>query len=551
MIAILTDSKLEHLKKEIRYTCDLIMGSLGYSYKYVEDTVDLRETDVLLIYGFVMPTEEELSILAKRFVTIYIPADAELYDPKTCKPERLKKNLREIKLLSVTPVISAAKFDYPAKSIIDAQMNAGLISFDLIGNIFFQVARLEDKALAASGAENRDQGGVFEKYREIPRVDNLLWLLDSLIKEHTRKKGQYLVQKHYWPQGQEAAVLLTHSVDDLQKWDLASFFISLADELMMFFTMNWKHLWHTVTGKFKYLFTNIEPYWNFDEFKRLERDAGMKSTYFLATHSCDEIDYSLDDPDLLEEIKGIAQEGNEIGFLMTADKKNRDIQMTRKQVILHQLGRENVGVRQYDYEDDEDMLAIRQIISPSYSMSTARSEDTGYPQGIGLPYHPWLKTGKADHPEIGILFRDKNLVLAKHKLVNLEGAKNQLKKLYQAAVRTHGIFSLDMRIASYTDVHYCDKLYPYLLALLKTNRNWVTTGSELIRWWTARSQIVIEEGEYEFSVFFPADIDNLTLQITGDYSVVETDGPTVKIDGNTLRYSGVKANSVSIVRIRK
>ncbi|HPS38904.1 MAG TPA: hypothetical protein PL124_05765 [Candidatus Cloacimonadota bacterium] len=551
MIAILTDQKLEHLQKEIRFTFEFIFGSLGYEHKFIDDLEKLRTSDILVIYGFNEPTVEDLRTLARRFVTLFIPADAELFDPKVLSADKLRKNLREVKLLSLTPVLSARKFDYAAHNISDEETNAGKISFDLVGNVFFHLAGLDEKVSRAQSTESREAGSVFFKYRETPYVDNLLWLMDSMIKEHSRARGQYIVQKQYWPQGQEAAVILTHSVDDLQKWDLASMILSIADDFLMLISMNWQQLWHTTVGKFKYLFTNYELNWNFDEFRRLEHDAGMKSTFFIATHSCDDIDYNLDDADLQEEIRSTLASGNEVGFLMTSDKRNRDIQLTRKQVLLHQLKQDSVGVRQFGYEPDDELQEIRQTISPLYSMSTARQENPGYPRGIGIPYFPWLKTGKAEYQEIPTLFRDSFLKVSKHKIVQLDDAKTLIKKFYQAALRTRGIFSQDFRIASFTDLHHCAKLYPYILAMTKTNKTWVATAMELSKWWQARSKVVIDEGEYEFSVFFPVDMDSFTLTLNGDYKIVETDGPSVKVDGNHIRYTGVKAETVSIVRLQK
>ena len=106
MIAILTDQKLEHLQKEIRFTFEFIFGSLGYEHKFIDDLEKLRTSDILVIYGFNEPTVEDLRTLARRFVTLFIPADAELFDPKVLSADKLRKNLREVKLLSLTPALS-------------------------------------------------------------------------------------------------------------------------------------------------------------------------------------------------------------------------------------------------------------------------------------------------------------------------------------------------------------------------------------------------------------------------------------------------------------
>lgn len=551
MISILIDNKLEHLQKEIRYAFGFIFQSLGYSYCFIDDTSKLHANDTLVIYAFAEPDLDDLRSLSSKYITFYIPTEAELFDPKAWNAEKIRRKLREVKLLSPTPVLSTNKFDYPAVNYAEDGINAGKLTFDLVGNVFFHLAGLEEIA-----DKERNEAGLypetssaFYKYRETPYVDNLLWLVDSMVKEHSRARGKYTVQKLNWPAAQEAAVVLSHSVDDLQKWDVSSLILSIPDDILMMVGLNWKQLWHTLHGKLKYMFTNYELNWNFDEFRRLERDAGLRSTYFIATHGCDDIDYSLDDPDLQDEIHELVNEGSEIAFLMTEDKRNRDNQLTRKQVLMHQLKKDNVGLRQFGFRLDDELRDVHNSLNPSYSMSSSPQEHPGFHRGVGIPFNSWTKLGKSAHYELPVQYRDRFLHIGKHNLISLDDAKAQIKRFYQTSLRSHGLFALDFRIAAFSEIYYCSKLYPFILALLKTGKTWVTTAEDLALWWQKRSRVVIDMSEFEFSVFFSDDVPSLCLSLTGDVKIAEIDGVKATTEGNLIKFHDVKAGAIAVIRL--
>ncbi len=63
-----------------------------------------------------------------------------------------------------------------------------------------------------------DSASAFYNYRETPIVDNLLWLMDFDQRTPCRAKIIALCKSYYGPPLKQAAVLLSHSIDDLQKW---------------------------------------------------------------------------------------------------------------------------------------------------------------------------------------------------------------------------------------------------------------------------------------------------------------------------------------------
>ena len=307
-------------------------------------------------------------------------------------PEKLRRSLKTIKLLSQTPVISARSFSYPAENYSESEVHAGKINFDLVGNLFFHLAGLEAQIDPTRDADGcfPDEASQFNPHRDTPYVDNLLWLIDSMIKEHTRAKGIHIVQKQYWPQAQEGAALLSHSVDDLQKWNYSELFLSVGSDLAMLFSLSWRQLLHSIGSKFRFLFTNVELYWNFAEYRQLEEDAGFRSVFYIAPEKNEYINYNLDDADLQEEIQQLTRAGHDVGLLLAPDKPTRDEFVSRKQIMLHQLRKDQIGIRQLHYRSSDVMRDLHNKLGPSHSQCTARRDTPGFVSGISVPYQPWI-----------------------------------------------------------------------------------------------------------------------------------------------------------------
>jgi hypothetical protein len=553
MISIFIDYKLTRFQHEIKHAFSFIFQTLGYSFCFIADTGQLKENDILFIYGYTDPTAEELKSIAQHYITIFIQSEPDLFDAKTYNPEKLRKALKTVKLLSQTPVISVRSFDYPAENFSDRAIHAGKINFDLVGNVFFHLAGMEPQIDKTRDAEGYypEEASVFNPFRDIPYVDNLLWLVDSMIREHTRAKGVYIAKKQVWPEAQQAAITLSHTVDNLQKWNYPALILSVASDLVLFATFNWAQFWQSVKGKFRFLFTNYEQNWNFEEFRKPEKESSCKSTWFISADKNELINYQLDDADLQEEIRMLQKEGHDVGLLLTADKLSRDEFVSRKQIMLHQLHKVQVGIRQLHYRVNETLLDLYDRITPSFSQSTARKEEPGYVNGISVPFQPWHAGLPAPYWELPTVMLDRQLWLTRYKVLKLDAAKHQAKKFFQNTLRSGGIFGVDFSISCHADIHYIPKLYAYLLALVKSANTWITTAEEIAAWWQKRSKVTIDENEYEISVFFPEDMEHFTLQVLNVDKIREVEGLNYTVDGNLITFNDVRAESLAVVRLNK
>lgn len=552
MISIFIDHKLERFTKEIRYTFDFIFQTLGFEHRFVSDAEELSATDIVILYSLSEPDEEHIRSLARHYITFSIVFDAGLWEPNGLNSENLRRHLKEGKLLYPTQIISTRGFNLVAENYIDEEVSGGKINFDLVGNVFYHLAGFEFSYYGKSGEDERwqEESSAFYAHRDSPAIDSLIWLMRSLLNEHVQSKKQVLAQKCTWPKGEKSAVLLSHTVDSLQKWNLHSLVLSIADDLSMLFTLNFKQLFHIFWGKIQYLFTNYELYWNFEEYMALEEEQGLRSTFFLGADKCEDLDYGLEDADLQEEIQKLLARGNDIGLLLPNDKLNRNDMLSRKHVMQHQTGQEQVGIRQMDYTMNSEILALHDKICPLYSQSTAFRDVPGYYQNTSYPFYPWVGA-KASFLNLPTTYIDRYLRVNKHKVMGLDHAKSEIKAQLTRSQLNGGIMSLDFSLASYHDIHYLSKLYAYIMELIKNSEAYCCTARELSTWWEKRNRVTISEGEYEISIYFADDIDYFTLNILGGRKIREIDGTQGKIDGNMIRYAGVEAQSVSILRFAR
>lgn len=553
MISILIQEELNKYNREIKYAFDYIFDTLGYSYRFINDLSYLRQNDILMLYGSKEPEPEDVKGLANHLITIFIRCDTKLYQLNTNASGLISRMIRDVKLFSQTPIIVENKFTYPAENYSDLDIHACKVNFDLPGNIYYHLANLDEQGDITGSSRGRlpESNNAFYQWKDFPFIDNFLWLLDNLIKEQVKDKNHYIVQKHYWPQAQDMAIGLTHSVDDLQKWDMNSIFHSTIEDIIHFATLHWQLLFRNVWSKIKYVLTNYELYWNFQEFISCERDSKLKSTWFIAAESSSEIDYSLDDTDLQDEMRMIQRQNSEIGLLTTDEKLSRDSFVNSKQIMLKQLQTDNIGVRQHKYVLDEKIRDFHQKLLPLYDSSLAFNESYGFKNGMVFPFHPISGSLQSSYLEIPVCFKDNILKLSKYHTVSYEDAKQIVKKLFQTVRRSRGLFCVDFNVANYSDISYCNKLYSYLIALIKGEKTWSATLTEISNWWMIRRCVTIEESEFDFSINFPEDTESFAVQYFGELSILGIEGVESRIEGKTIHFSDVKSGSCALVRLGK
>ena len=192
MISVLIDYKLDRYTREIKYTFDYIFETLGFSHRFITDPAHLRQHDILLLYGLIEPTLEEMQTLTQQYITIFIPSDPKLYEAIGYTPDQLRRVIRDVKLFTQTPVIADRKFDYPAENYTELEIHACKVNFDLAGQYLLPSCPIwKSNAMhpATIMTVCRTATALFTNWKDSPFIDNFLWLLDNLIKEQSKAKG--------------------------------------------------------------------------------------------------------------------------------------------------------------------------------------------------------------------------------------------------------------------------------------------------------------------------------------------------------------------------
>jgi hypothetical protein len=92
-----------------------------------------------------------------------------------------------------------------------------------------------------------------------------------------------------------------------------------------------------------------------------------------------------------------------------------------------------------------------------------------------------------------------------------------------------------------------NKLYPYLLALIKSSNTYLTTAGELVDWWEKRKRVTINENEDQIGLMFPDDLESFTLCLHGNPKIKEVVEMPAKVKGNQIQFTNIKADSIAVI----
>jgi peptidoglycan/xylan/chitin deacetylase (PgdA/CDA1 family) len=151
----------------------------------------------------------------------------------------------------------------------------------------------------------------------------------------------------YWPGEKQFALCLTHDVDRVDKrwWQCAYYFLRNRDPYQL------KSL---VTKK------KERPFWNFERIMDIERERGVRSTFFFlnetkkanllkpSSYALSFGYYDIDEPAIVDVIKALDTGGWEIGVHGSYDSYlNRELLIKEKEALERIVGRPVRGVRQH------------------------------------------------------------------------------------------------------------------------------------------------------------------------------------------------------------
>ena len=550
MIAVYIDKHLEKFEREIRYTCDFIFKTLGYEFKFISTISELEENDILFYYGLIKLTVDEAYFVAFRRIIFFVPFDADLYEPQKMSDSQIRSFLREIKLSHPLPIIAKNSFTLPINCFFDENIYYGIFNFDFIGNIYFHLSEIRK---FGKGKDAEDSP--FRKYGKYPFVNTFLWLLEQFIDDAMKEKKDYFIfKKEFWPEAQKFAAVVSHNIDKLQKWDFGGYLISFFSDLFYFY--KFKYFFRELFRKLRFLFTNIEEYWNFSIIEEMETEHKIKSTFFLGTENeaPEDVDYDTEDEELKEEISKILQSGKEISLLASYFSYKSDVHEKQKKNLMQILKKKRCGVRQNGFRFDLNFTPqLHNKHEFIYDSSLTFAKNSGFVCGIGFPFFVLssrkLFTGNKfqyfrNCPEIPLVFTDSTLKLSKTKQVPFEDAKKMVENIFQAVRSVNGLLTFDFSLSNFADVPYNRRLFETVLEKISRKDVFSATYMELADWWKLRNSVMIRRiSKNKVSIYFPENTEKFAVSFYGNRRIILPKSENVVLEKNLLKFSKVAADT--------
>jgi len=554
MIAIYVDPAVNKYLKQIQFSIEYLMNMSGFFWKYLEAETELHKNDVILYYSSSLPDQDYVDWMIENYTLIFIPFDKHFYLPGGYSGDVLKNNLKLLNYEVELPYISAKK---NIKTPINIKELAGskycLYEFDLIGNLFFHLADDERNHI-----KKKDQFGnldfkssAFHNHFETPYINFYIEIFTNTVKELIETKNQWGIRKCLWPADQPFAVLISHNLDKLQKWNVGTILYSFIEFFLHLLTFRFVNLFRNFVSIIKYLFTNEEDYWNFYTISTIEKKYKFQSTWYVGVNDDKKAyyDYDFDDPDVIKELNSIIHYGSEIALLskkgkmsMDAIKKNFDLLSTKVKNL-------KAGIKHKNYFDDcESHDVAHKELGVKYDSSRCFPDKNAFYYGFALPYP--LYTGNNTYKsviQLPITYTDELLKLNKYKYIPFEEAMEQIKEVIRTIKRAKGLFHINISNSLFYDIRYLPRLYEYFLEQCKSQNAYVSSCSGLVEWLECRDKVSIREEENRIIITFLANIDQITFEIIGDRYIINVFGGSSSYKKNVVQFvNAVKDLEVEI-----
>ncbi len=559
MISVFIDNKLDAFQREIRFTFDFIFKTLGYNYKYIRKSSEAGEQDIIFAYSLTQPTDEELLMLGDDRVIFYSPVEVDLYDPAKLDRESISGMLREISFeKKPVPVLATGNLSSPISFNVSEMHFIGRFQFDLIGNIYFNLSH--SGAMETSRKDTfgrvRDDAYPFTSYSSFPYINMFLWLIDSTIHHAMERQPGYVLRKSIWPKGEDAAASLSFTVNRLQKWTFSRFIASFFEDFLLFMTLKWKIWLRSFSSKFKYLFTNIEQYWNFEAIADILRAHKLKSTFFFAVEKTGKIgaDYTIDDDDLQEVIKSLLENGHDIGLLGSFERYKSESMKDHKDALRHTFDIRDLGIRQDRYRwDAQTTPELHNKMNMLYDSTVAFNERNGFKNGIAYPYYPYTKKLAAKRHyqfvEMQPAFCDEHTRLSRHRSLSLDRSQMVVRKLIQSVTDVNGHIVFDFNTSNFSDIPHNDKLLDYTIDLLTQGNIHIATLHDIAKWWNRRERIQIYENPNEIMIYVQDKITGFTVELLGKMKILTIDGAEYQHKGRHILFRDIKPGTTVTIRL--
>lgn len=544
MIAIyIDDNSNSNLNTMITYIVEFTFGTLGYSHKIIYSLSGLTPFDVLIWYDSKGISKETIAKFAKKIPIILVRYHENLYIPSQLKGNNLTSKIRKIKFYNeVIPIIHNNLLNKIVEEVKQNDIALTILNFDIFGNLYYHITDCELRAKKADGGVI-EQGSVFDDYYQEPLVNHLLAFTEKIIIACCQKLDFLLIKKEYWPHGEDYAVVFTHTIDKLEKWGKGVFGEFLLDSVPLILKGKFSEVFHNLSSGLKYFFTDIEQYWNFENYLDLDEKYGIVSTWFVSLLEDNGFIYNVDENKMHEELARILEKGHELGILVNPYEMDQTKIKIANNKLMKITKADQTGIRVAGRPlHDKLALAIHRN-NLLYDCSILSTNIDQFKNGNILPHHR-LIDGIRNFPlEIPITFSDEILKSSKYTYRSYESARLKMDSILQKVRSNGGLICFDFTIANFKDIRYLEKLYTYTLEIIKETNYYNTSCKSLSLWWKARKNVVITNVEWGANILFLDDFPFFTLKYYSKKKVSKVTMVDHIIEDNIIKMSNIKANT--------
>ena len=300
-----------------------------------------------------------------------------------------------------------------------------------------------------------------------------------------------------WPKGKRACISLSHDVDDPIKYPLKR--LMPLPKLRKFGNLT-GHLRKSFQQKRTYsLDPNPDNYWLFDEAMDIEKERGLRSTFFFATGNyysrygtVYDVKYRIEDKRFIPVIGRMKDEGFGIGLHASynsyADRKRIEEEKEKLEKI---IGDEIYGVRHhYWHLSSEPHLTwnYHERCGFRYDSSISNNITFGFRNGIGYPYRPFGGKFELKLIEMPVMVMDQGF---HNRELKSGDSFSEFERYLYILEKTGGFGTMDWHVKSSFPANkefgeWADIYEDVLKNLEKRNDIWFATLEEVTDWWSNR-----------------------------------------------------------------
>ena len=527
MFAVMVDHRLREHRAKIDYSIAYLFSVLGYSYRILADDEYARVEEIPFMYVSDKQIVEDYLADNPRGFAICILHDPIHYTYDNLGKSDIKQMLKSFNIGYEIPYLCSREIVEPISFTCDSQKKrfyVGVFHFDLIGNIYFHLAGKEQETNKHRDSLKRFcyQQSNFEKYMNYPYLTGMINLIELFLGEGENYLRYPLMKKPAWPGNKQYAVALTHNVDKLTKWNWSRFW----ENFFYWFRSFWRVQYHlrNFWGLMRYLFDNWEPYWNFDLIAGLERDNGIRSTFFFGVGDEKQtgVDYDLGEKDLKTQKNELESFGHGFGLYLSIEKKPEQYEKSVKELSIF-TDSSLQGARKENFIiPDGKETANYQDNGLKWDSSWAMPDLQGYIHGIGYPFYLGMGGNEQENLlEIPVNFSDHALRSDKA-AISMDALEERIEDLIDKARKFRSLLVFNFSVCSFEETLLLSDVYRWLMHRLKGDPSvWKARLAEIYNWYEQRSSVQIRNERDLVVIEAGSDIKEITLYLKGLWRVTD------------------------------